>query len=133
MSTQHCTVFLYLDDEPNPIAKLESPVLFELDTTKIPDGKHQLKIVSRFENKEGIKILDFTVANGPIIHIEGMKNNAKLNGVVPLMLNAYNTGKNDSFIIRGSENPRVVPIWVWLLILFFAAWGIFYLVSNFTL
>lgn len=133
MPTEHCTVYLYIDEEPHPIAELESPVLFELDSSKLADGPHQLRIVSKFEDKEGIKIIDFNVANGPIIHMEGLKNKATVNGVIPMMINAYNTGKSESFIIRGSENPRVIPIWVWLLILFFAAWGIFYLVSNFTI
>lgn len=129
----HTTVFLYIDDDEHPVAQLESPILFELDTTKLTDGDHKLKLVSKFGDKEGIKIINFTVANGPIIHIEGMKDEDRVNGVVPLMLNAYNTGNNESFIIRGSENPRIVPVWVWVFILVFAAWGIFYLVNNFTI
>jgi len=54
-------------------------------------------------------------------------------GVLPLILNAYETGKNQSFIIKGSENPRTIPVWVWIIALVFAAWGVFYLVTNFNL
>lgn len=133
MAAENTTVFLYIDEEEKPIAKLESPVLFELDTTKLTDGKHVLRIVSKFGEKEGLRVVNFTVANGPIIHLEGLRDNATIDGVVPIMLNSYHTGNNKSFFIRGSENPRVVPAWVWVAILFFVAWGLFYLFQNFSM
>lgn len=124
------TVFLYIDDEPNPIAELESPVVFDLDTTKLTDGKHVLKIVSKGKGKEGIKITPFIVQNGPKIHLDGLKDNATINGVVPLMLNAYSNTESQSFLIKGSETPSTVPVWVWVLILTILAWGVFYSITN---
>ncbi len=129
----NATVFLYIDEEANPIAELQTPVVFNLDTTKLTDGDHTLKIISQYANKEGIKIIPFTVRNGPIINIEGLSNNEVVDGVLPLMLNAYDTGRKQSFIIKGSENPRVIPVWLWVVILVFAAWAIFYLISNYKL
>lgn len=133
MSKHNAIVFLYMDEEADPIAELQTPVVFNLDTTKLADGKHTLKIVSKFDNKEGLKIIRFTVRNGPIIHIEGLSDNETVNGSLPLMLNAYDTGRNQSFIIKGSENPRTIPVWVWVIALIFVAWAAFYIVTNFSL
>lgn len=133
MSKHNATVFLYIDDEENPIAELQTPIVFNLDTTKLADGKHTLRIVSKFDHKEGLKTVSFIVRNGPIIHIEGLSNDEIVNGTLPLMLNAYDTGKNQSFIIKGSENPRTIPVWVWVIALVFVAWAAFYIVTNFSL
>lgn len=133
MSKHNAIVFLYIDGESNPIAELQTPVVFNLDTTKLADGEHTLKIVSKFDNKEGLKIIRFNVRNGPIIHMEGLSDNETVNGTLPLMLNAYDTGRNQSFIIKGSENPRTIPVWVWVIALVFIAWAAFYIVTNFSL
>jgi len=133
MGKHNAAVFLYIDEEPDPIAELQTPVVFNLDTTKLTDGEHTLKIVSKFDDKEGLKIVRFIVSNGPIIHLEGLSDKEKVNGTIPLMLNAYDTGRNQSFIIKGSENPRTIPVWVWVIALVFAAWAAFYIVTNFSL
>ncbi|MDV2458279.1 cytochrome C [Elizabethkingia anophelis] len=133
MSKHNAIVFLYIDEESNPIAELQTPIVFNLDTTKLADGEHTLKIVSKFDNKEGLKIIRFNVRNGPIIHMEGLSDNETVNGTLPLMLNAYDTGRNQSFIIKGSENPRTIPVWVWVIALVFIAWAAFYIVTNFSL
>ncbi|MCL1641547.1 cytochrome C [Elizabethkingia sp. HvH-WGS333] len=133
MSKHNAIVFLYIDGESNPIAELQTPIVFNLDTTKLADGEHTLKIVSKFDNKEGLKIIRFNVRNGPIIHMEGLSDNETVNGTLPLMLNAYDTGRNQSFIIKGSENPRTIPVWVWVIALVFIAWAAFYIVTNFSL
>lgn len=124
------TVFLYIDDEPNPIAELKSPVVFDLDTSKLTDGKHTLKIVSKAGGKEGIKLTSFIVRNGPSIHLEGLKENDIINGTVPLMVNSYDNTESQSFLIKGAETPTSVPVWVWVLILTILAWGVFYSITN---
>ena len=133
MKKQNAVIFLYIDEEASPIAELQTPVVFNLDTTKLTDGEHLLKIVSKFGNKEGLKIVRFEVKNGPVIHLEGISDMETVNGVLPLMLNAYDTGENQSFIIKGSENPRTIPVWVWVIALVFVAWAAFYMVTNFNL
>lgn len=133
MSEKNITVYLYIDDEEKPIAELVPPITFKLDTTKLTDGEHQLRIISKFDQKEGLKIINFTVSNRPILHIEGLEDKEKVNGVLPLMINAYDTGKSQSFIIKGSENPRTIPVWVWVFIIIFMAWAAFYIIENFSL
>ena len=133
MPEHNALVLLYIDDESNPVAELQTPVIYNQDTTKLTDGFHTLKIVSKFDRKEGVKVINFSVRNGPIIHIEGLSDNETVSGTLTLMLNAYDTGRNQSFIIKGSENPRTIPVWVWVIALVFVAWAAFYLVTNFSL
>lgn len=124
------TILIFLDEEPNPIAEFISPVNFELDTRKMVDGKHTLKIVSRDPTgKEGLRIVPFEVRNGPSIAIEGIKENAVVDGVLPLMINAYGKGDQKTFLIEGSETPQSIPSWVWILIIGFAGWVLYYLIT----
>lgn len=128
------TIFIFIDDDIKPVAEVQSPVSFELDTRKLTDGDHVLKIVSKDPTgKEGIRKIPFVVRNGPAIAIEGMKENAVVDGVLPLMINAYGKGDQKSFLIEGSETPQSIPWWVWTLIIGFAGWALFYLVRYFSI
>ena len=123
-------IFIFLDDELKPIAEFVSPVNFELDTRKMVDGNHTLKIVSKDPTgKEGLRIIPFEVRNGPSIAIEGIKENAIVDGVLPIMINAYSKGDQKTFLITGSETPQTIPSWVWILIIGFAGWVLYYLIT----
>jgi len=124
------TIFIFLDDEQKPIAEFVSPVNFELDTRKMVDGNHTLKIVSKDPTgKEGLRLIPFEVRNGPSIAIEGIKENAIVDGVLPIMINAYSKGDQKTFLIQGSETPQSIPSWVWILIIGFAGWVLYYLIT----
>ncbi|SHM73816.1 hypothetical protein SAMN05444360_116137 [Chryseobacterium carnipullorum] len=133
MEKHNAHVFLYIDEEPLPIAELQTPIVFNMDTKKLTDGEHVLKIISKIGGKEGIKIIHFIVRNGPLIELEGLVNKEVVSGVLPLMINSYDTGKRQSFIIKGSENPRTIPVWIWIIVLVFMAWSAFYIFENFSL
>lgn len=127
-------IYIFIDDEEQPIAQVHSPINFELDTRKLIDGKHSLKIVSKDPTgKEGIRIIPFEVRNGPAITIEGITENAVVDGVLPLMINAYGKGDSKNFLIEGSETPQSIPAWVWILIIGFTGWALFYLFSYISL
>lgn len=120
---------VFLDDEPNPFAEFAPPVKFVLDTTKIPDGKHQLKIVAKSSNQiEGVKIIPFEVKNGPEISVIGLKENEVIDTQTSIIINAYGSETNDKFIIKGSENPKAIPSWIWALLIFIIAFGLFYFI-----
>ena len=125
---EQSTVVIFMDDDPKPIAEFVAPVNFELDTRKLADGKHSLKIVSKDPTgKEGIRLIPFEVKNGPAISIEGIRENAIVDGIVPIMINAYGKGDSKKFHITGSETPQSIPAWVWILIIGFVGWSFFYL------
>ena len=128
------TIVIFMDENPKPVAELKSPVTFELDTRKIVDGKHTLKIVSKDPmGKEGIRLIPFEVRNGPTITIEGIRENAVVDGVLPIMINAYGKGNQTKFLITGSETPKSIPSWLWLLVIVVGVNMLFYLISYFTI
>jgi hypothetical protein len=128
------TIFIYLDEEIIPIGEYKVPINFELDTTKITDGNHLLKIVSKSNlGKEGIRIIPFTVRNGPAIAIEGIAENAVVDGVIPLMINAYSKGDQKKFLIEGSETPHSIPAWLWVVIILFVGWAMYFLTTSFNM
>ena len=124
---EHSKIYIFIDEENQPIAELVAPVNFELDTTKLVDGKHTLKIVSKDPTgKEGVRLVPFEVRNGPAIAIEGIKENDVVDGVVPIMVNAYSKGNSKNFIIVGSETPQSIPFWIFILLILFIAWAAYY-------
>lgn len=134
MKEDKSKIKLFIDDDLQPIAELLAPVQFELDTTKLIDGEHILKLISKSPTgREGIRRIKFFVRNGPSISVEGITENAVVDGTVPLMINAYDKGNQKKFIIEGSETPQSVPSWLWILLIAFLGWAAYYLITNFSL
>jgi hypothetical protein len=124
-------VRLFLDDETVPLGDFYTPIHFELDTRRLVDGEHVLKIVGQDPSgKEGIRTIPFTVRNGPAISIEGLKAHDVVDGVLPLMINAYGKGDQHTFLIEGSETPRSAPAWIWAAIILFAGWAAYYFITS---
>ena len=131
---QKSKVFVFLDDATQPIGEFEAPIRFELDTSKLLDGEHTLRIVGKEPSgKEGIRIIPFTVRNGPAIAVEGLRNHDVVDGVLPIMVNAYGKGDQKQFLIDGSETPRSIPSWLWALTIIFLGWAVYYAISNFSI
>lgn len=134
MKEDKSKIFLFVDDDLQPIAEMSAPVQFELDTRKLTDGEHTLKLVSKSPTgREGIRKIKFIVRNGPAIAVEGLSENQVVDGTIPLMINAYDKGNQKKFIIEGSETPQSIPSWLWILLVVFFGWAAYYLITNFTL
>lgn len=134
MNDDKSKVVLFMDEDLQPIAELTTPVQFELNTSKLTDGEHILKIVSKSPTgREGIRKIKFTVRNGPAIAVEGLRENEVVDGIVPLMINAYDKGNQKKFIIEGSETPQSIPSWLWILLIAFMGWAAYYTITNFNL
>ncbi len=134
MKKDHSRIALFIDDELQPIIELSTPVQFELDTRKLTDGEHILKFVSKSASgREGIKKIKFFVRNGPSISIDGISENATVDGILPLMINAYDKGNQKKFVIEGSETPQTVPNWLWIILVVFLGWAAYYTIANFSL
>lgn len=125
------TVILFIDDDLKPIGEFAAPVNFELDTRKLVDGNHTLKIISRDPlGKEGIRLVPFTVRNGPAISIDGLTDHDKVDGIIPIMINAYGKGNQKKFLIDGSETPKSVPSWLWAAVIIFFGWAAYYVIIS---
>ncbi|HYK76093.1 MAG TPA: cytochrome C [Daejeonella sp.] len=126
------SIVIFIDDEVQPIGSFKSPINFELDTRKLSDGEHLLRIVSKDPSgAEGVRKVPFIVRNGPDISIEGLRGNEVVDGVLPIMISAYGKGDQKIFLIEGSETPRSIPNWVWLAHIIFLGWAIYYLITQF--
>ncbi|WP_069661009.1 cytochrome C [Arcticibacter eurypsychrophilus] len=124
-------ILIFIDDEQQPVASFKSPINFELDTRKLVDGDHFLRIVSKDPSgREGVRKIPFIVRNGPDISIVGLSENDVVDGVLPIMISAYGKGDQKLFLIDGSETPRSVPSWVWLIHIIFGGWAMYYLITN---
>ncbi|GAB1446113.1 MAG: cytochrome C [Cyclobacteriaceae bacterium] len=120
---------VFMDEETRPFAEFSPPVKFILDTTKIPDGKHQLKIVAKSSGGlEGVKTIPFEVRNGPAISVVGLKRNEIVEDQIPITINAYGSEGNDVFVVKGSETPKGIPAWVWALVIAFVGFALFYII-----
>lgn len=126
-----CTVKIFLDNETHPLGEFKAPVSFDLDTSKLTDGKHILRIISLSNNgHEGIRSIPFEVRNGPAIDIEGIHENAVVDGILPLMVHAYSKGDQKKFLIEGSETPRSIPAWLWVVIVLLLGWGMYFFIAS---
>lgn len=126
-------VKVFLDDDERPFGEFRPPVEILLDTTKIPDGDHVLKIVAKTSGMvEGVREIPFTVKNGPEISVIGLKPNQTISTQTSVTINAYGSETTDRFIIKGSEDPKPIPAWVWALVIVFIAFGLFYLIMYWT-
>lgn len=129
----HRKVKVFLDDDRVPFGEFHPPVKFMLDTTKIPDGKHKLKIVAKStDGIEGIREVNFEVRNGPAIDLVGLKENDIVDDNVTLTINAYGSERKDLFVVTGSETPKGIPSWVWAILIGFIGWALFYLLRYWT-
>lgn len=127
-------VIVYMDDATSPLGEFDAPVNFDLDTRKLADGQHTLKVISKDPSgKEGVLLIPFSVRNGPAIAVEGLKRNDIVDGVLPIMINAYGKGDQKQFLIDGSETPRSIPSWFWALIISFIGWSCYYLITAWSI
>lgn len=125
----HRLVKVFLDDDPQPFGEFKPPLKFIFDTTKIPDGKHTLKVVAKStDGKEGIQFIPFTVRNGPAISVGGLSANDVVDEQIPITINAYGSERRDVFIVTGSETPKAIPAWVWVMVIVFIGWALWYFI-----
>ena len=126
-------VRVFLDEDPNPFAEFTAPVRFLLDTTKLVDGEHKLRVVSRStDGREGVKEIRFKVRNGPAITVVGVKDGDTVDDKVPILINSYGSERRDFFIVQGSETPKGIPSWIWAILILFVGWALFYVIMYWT-
>jgi hypothetical protein len=64
------------------------------------------------------------------IAVEGISENAVVDGVLPLMINAYDKGNQKKCVIEGNETPQSVPSWLWILFIAFFGCAAYYITTN---
>lgn len=124
-------VCVYLDDGAEPIAQYVPPLRFELDTSRLADGEHELRIEAYDAyGHMGVRRIPFTVRNGPGIAVEGIHHNDVLEGVIPILVNSYGGANEPNWEPSRAETPAAIPTWIWVLIVAMFAWGAFYFATQ---
>jgi len=125
-------VTLFIDDDPVPFAAYAPPIKMDIDTSRLVDGIHSLRIVAvSSTGREGIQTIPFTVRNGPAISVIGLDPNDTVSDVIPITINAYGSERSDTFVITASETPKPIPAWVWATLIAFFGWAAYYLITSF--
>lgn len=119
------SISIYLDDAAEPIASYKPPARFNLDTTKLSDGEHTLRIAAvDAVGTTGVRSIPFTVANGPGITVTGLRAGSRVRGSIELDVNAF--GADEPFDPVRAESAGPVPVWTWVFFAVIVAWAGWY-------
>lgn len=122
---------VFLDGAEEPHVSFPPPLSFELDTTKLVDGEHSLRIEAHgSKGVTGVRSLSFIVRNGPSIAIHGIEQGATLEGKVPVLLNAYGGAGEVLWEPLRAETPAPIPTWIWVMVIVFIGFAGFYAIRQ---
>ena len=122
-------VEVFLDGTTEPFAVHRPPARFLLDTSQLEDGQHSLRIVAHDgSGRRGVRVVHFTVRNGPGIAVDGVHDGDVVEGQLSLLVNAYGAGYEEHWEPSRAETPAPIPTWTWVLVLTLVAWAMFYAV-----
>jgi hypothetical protein len=122
-------VRVFIDDQEQPIREHTAPAELTIDSRGLVDGEHRLRIEARDSAGQfGVRIVPFTVRNGPGITVSGLPDGATVHGAVALQVNVFSG--TEPFEVRRAESRLPAPIWIWVLGLVIAAWSAWYLAGN---
>jgi len=121
---------LYLDDAAEPFAIYRPPATAEIDTTRLADGPHTLRIQARDAvGHIGVRVVPFIVQNGPGITVTGLRPNERVSGKLELDVNAF--GADEPFDPVRAESSGPIPVWTWVMSALIAAWAGWYALTEF--
>jgi len=122
---------VYLNDDPDPIVTHRPPARFQLDTTRLEDGYHELHIKAWDTHGQlGVRTIPFTVRNGPGIAVNGLSDNDVLEGDIPILVNSYGGRGELYWEPSRAETPSPIPTWIWVMLITIVAFAAFYGVSQ---
>jgi cytochrome c oxidase subunit 2 len=124
------SVAAFLDDATEPFAVVSPPGEIALDTRRLPDGEHVLRLraVDALGNV-GWRRIPFTVNNGPGITVTGLRPGSSVHGAITVSINAFSG--EEPFSPRRAESQAPVPVWTWVLFALIAAWAVWYGIEFF--
>jgi len=129
-SSEPVSISIFLDDDRQPLATYKPPARFQLDTARLRDGEHVLRIQAVDAlGQVGIRRLPFTVANGPGITVTGLRAGSRVQGTIEIDVNAFSS--REPFDPVRAESSGPIPVWTWVLITIIVAWAAWYGIEYF--
>jgi mono/diheme cytochrome c family protein len=124
-------IIVYLDEAQDPIARYRPPGSFDLDSTRLEDGPHVLRIVAVDRSgRRGVRKISFEVRNGPGIAVDGLRERDVIEGKISVLINAYGGAYEEKWEPRRAETPAPVPTWAWVALIAVVAWAMYYGVQQ---
>src|SRR5262249_54091847 len=122
---------IFIDDESVPRQTLEPPATLELDTERLTDGPHRLRVHAIEDSGTvGVEEIPFIIRNGPGIAVVGLSDGDTVRGRIPLLINAFASRPGEAFEPARAETPAPIPTWAWVLFLVVVAWGMWYVAGE---
>ena len=124
------SITAFLDDEIEPFATYRPPVTLKLDTTKLRDGEHVLRLRAVDAlGSVGYRSIPFTVRNGPGITVTGLRAGSAVHGTLDIEVNMFSG--SEPFDPERAESRGPIPVWTWVMCALVAAWALWYGIEFF--
>ncbi|MDQ2817508.1 MAG: cytochrome c [Candidatus Eremiobacteraeota bacterium] len=119
------SIAIFLDDQAEPLFTYRPPATFQLDTTKLEDGDHVLRLCATDAmGNVGQRRVPFTVSNGPGITVTGIRAGSSVHGMLDINVNAFSG--EEPFDPERAESHAPIPVWTWVMCAMVAAWALWY-------
>jgi mono/diheme cytochrome c family protein len=129
--TPRSRVDIFIDGAAQPLLSTTPPLNFELDTSRMEDGPHVMRIEAYdARGVKGVRTVDFSVRNGPGIAVSGLQQHDVLEGKIPIIVNAYGGTSAVEWEPSQAETPAPPPTWAWVSLILAVAFGLFYGVQQ---
>ena len=121
------SVRVFLDDGEEPIAQYHPPAQIRLDSSKLSDGSHRLRIEAESQDGTvGVREVGFEVRNGPAINVDGLADGEVVRGDLTMMVHAWGGADEEDWEPSRAESPAPPPTWAWVLVIVVVAWALYY-------
>ena len=122
---EEAQIRIFLDDAADPIADYKPPATVTIDSHRLADGEHQLRIEARDRSGNiGVQEVPFEVRNGPGITLTGLHPGSIVRDTISFTINTF--GADEPFEPRRAESPSPIPVWLWVVSLVIVAWSAWY-------
>jgi hypothetical protein len=129
LDVEEARIRVYLDGGAEPIAERAPPATITIDTSRLADGEHRVRIEARDRSGSiGIRDVAFRVRNGPGITVTGLQDHAHVHGMLTFAVNTF--GSDEPFEPQRAESPSPIPVWVWVMMLLIVGWAAWYWAVN---
>ena len=123
-------IVLYLDDAVEPFASVVPPGTVSIDTTKLEDGPHRIRLLAYdTAGRVGRRVVPFLVQNGPGITVTGLRANESVFGELSIDVNAFSA--HEPFDPVRAESSGPIPVWTWVLSAVILGWAAWYGLAYF--